>query len=322
MDLVLSEDQVALRDELRRLLAAVTPERRRAAADLPGAVDRDLWAALQDMGVFALAVSESLGGLELGMTAAAIALEELGRAAVPGPLVATAVARRHGVEGDVIGLVERATPAVVEHLDALDTLVIPAQHECAVVFDVSTTMKPAGSDRGPAARPLDPLTPVTFVPELPVGTAIGDATVAVTIRREAALLAAAQQVGLGQAALDLAVAYAGERHQFGRPIGSFQALKHLLADAAVGIDVARAAVHAAAVTLDEDGDIAGRHSVEAARLVASEAARRATTACIQVHGGIGYTWELEAHLFLKRVLVLDQLPDTPEHALEALTARL
>jgi alkylation response protein AidB-like acyl-CoA dehydrogenase len=62
--------------------------------------------------------------------------------------------------------------------------------------------------------------------------------------------------------------------------------------------------------------------VEAARLVASEAARRATTTCIQVHGGIGYTWELDAHLFLKRVLVLDQLPDTPEHALEALTARL
>ncbi len=128
---------------------------------------------------------------------------------------------------------------------------------------------------------------MTVVPELPAGTAIGDAAVAVTIRREAALLAAAQQVGLGQAALDLAVAYAGERHQFGRPIGSFQALKHLLADAAVGIEVARAAVHAAAVTLDEDGDVAGRHSVEAARLVASEAARRATTTCIQVHGGIG-----------------------------------
>jgi alkylation response protein AidB-like acyl-CoA dehydrogenase len=322
MDLVLSEDQVALRDELRRFLAAtVTPERRRAATDLPGAVDRALWAALQDMGVFALAVSESRGGLELGMTAAAIALEELGRAAVPGPLVATAVARRHGVEGDVIGLVERATPAVVEHLDALDALVIPAQHECAVVVDLITTM-PAGSDRGPVVRPLDPLTPVTVVPELPGGTAIGDATVAVTIRREAALLAAAQQVGLGQAALDLAVAYAGERHQFGRPIGSFQALKHLLADAAVGIEVARAAVHAAAVTLDEGGDIAGRHSVDAARLVASEAARRATTTCIQVHGGIGYTWELDAHLFLKRVLVLDQLPDTPEHALEALSGRL
>jgi alkylation response protein AidB-like acyl-CoA dehydrogenase len=133
---------------------------------------------------------------------------------------------------------------------------------------------------------------------------------------------AALLVGLGQRMLDLTVAYAGERHQFGRPIGSFQALKHLLADAAVGVEVARAAVHAAAVTVDEDGDIAGRHSVEAARLVASEAARRAATTCIQVHGGIGYTWELDAHLFLKRVLVLDQLPDTPEHALEALTARL
>jgi alkylation response protein AidB-like acyl-CoA dehydrogenase len=128
------------------------------------------------------------------------------------------------------------------------------------------------------------------------------------------------QVGLGQAAVDLAVEYAKGRTQFGRAIGSFQALKHLLADAAVGVEVARAAVHAGAVAVDESGDAGGGAGVHAARVVASSAARRATATCIQVHGGMGYTWELDAHLYLKRVLVLDQHPATPDDALEAIAA--
>jgi alkylation response protein AidB-like acyl-CoA dehydrogenase len=142
---------------------------------------------------------------------------------------------------------------------------------------------------------------------------VGDAS----ITRYAALLAAAQQVGLGYAAVDMATAYAKDRQQFGRPIGSFQAVKHLLADAVVGLEVARAAVDAAGVTLDEDGGGEGGEgsdgadvdrAVTSARIVASEAAATATRASIQVHGGMGYTWELPAHHFLKRVLVLDQTP--------------
>jgi len=313
MDLELSPDQIDLRDELRRFLdAEVTSERRRAAAERPGAVDRELWAALSDLGAFTVAVPESDGGVGLGWAEATIVFEELGRAAVPGPLIGTAVARVHGIGDVVVGLVERAGPALVEHAGGLDAL---------LVLDEATTTvvrAPLGGDQVP--RPLDPLTPVTIVTELPEGDPVTAA--AGTIRREAALLAAAQQVGLADAAVALAVAYAGERQQFGRPIGSFQALKHLLADAAVGVEVARAAVHAAGVTLDEGGDAGGHHSVSAARLVASDAARRATAACIQVHGGIGYTWELDAHLFLKRVLVLDQTPMTPEAAREAIAATL
>jgi alkylation response protein AidB-like acyl-CoA dehydrogenase len=125
------------------------------------------------------------------------------------------------------------------------------------------------------------------------------------------------QVGLGLAAVELGTGYAVQRRQFGRAIGSFQAVKHLLADAAVGIEVARAAVDAAAVTVDERADAADR-AVAAARVVASGGAAAAARACIQVHGGMGYTWELDAHLLLKRVLVLDQTPATVEAALEAL----
>jgi alkylation response protein AidB-like acyl-CoA dehydrogenase len=121
----------------------------------------------------------------------------------------------------------------------------------------------------------------------------------------------------------MATAYAKQRQQFGRAIGSFQAVKHLLAEAAVGLEVARAAVDAAAVTLDEallHADI--ERAVASARVVASDAARAATRACVQVHGGMGYTWELPAHLLLKRVLVLDQTPTSAEGAVDQLVAAL
>ena len=104
-------------------------------------------------------------------------------------------------------------------------------------------------------------------------------------------------------------------------------MKHLLADAQVQVEVARAAVQAAGVEIDDalagDRDLAGAfRAIDVARIVASRAADRATRACIQVHGGIGFTWELDAHLFLKRALVLDVGLGTPEAASDALAASL
>src|SRR4051812_41553224 len=125
MDFELSIDQQALRDELRRLLDVVcTSEVRRAAVDRPGAIDRDAWRALADMGVFGLCMPESDGGTGLGWADAAVVFEELGRALVPGPSVATILAAATVVgaaDGSVIvGAVDRATPLFVEHLDGLD----------------------------------------------------------------------------------------------------------------------------------------------------------------------------------------------------------
>jgi alkylation response protein AidB-like acyl-CoA dehydrogenase len=109
--------------------------------------------------------------------------------------------------------------------------------------------------------------------------------------------------------------------QFGRVIGSFQALKHLLADAQVGVEVARAAVNAAGVAADEGGEDAGR-AADAARIVASRAADRATRTCLQVHGGMGFTWDLDAHLLLKRAMVLDAAVGGPDEAIDSLAAAL
>jgi alkylation response protein AidB-like acyl-CoA dehydrogenase len=338
MDFELSDDQVALRDELRRFLAdRVTSEARRAAIDLPGAVDRDLWRELGGMGPFALTLPESAGGVGLGLAEVALVFEELGRACVPGPLIGTCLAAglagapvdlgdlpaRAAAGEATVGLVPAGAPAFVEHLDGLDALLVVGDDAVGLVDP------PAGRA---VDRPLDPLTPVTIVDTLPTGVDVAGADMAASLRRGHALLAAAFQVGLAEASVAMGTAYAGERSQFGRVIGSFQAIKHLLADAQVQTEVARAAVQAAAVEIDEATDEAAdgaaertahaHRSLDVARIVASHAADGATRACVQVHGGMGFTWELDAHLYLKRALVLDVGLATPAAAAESLAATL
>ena len=326
MDLELTTDQVALRDELRRFLTdRVDHDARWAAAPQPGGVDRDLWRSLAELGVFGICTPEADGGVGLGLAEATIVFEELGRVAFPGPTVATCCAAAcvdGAIDGTtVVGAIDpgEGTP-VVEHLDALDVLLVVHPHRIVRVAPPTGELLP---------RPLDPLTPVSATGPLPDGDAalVGDEARRFT--QKARLLTAAFQIGLAQAAVDLATGYAGERQQFGKVIGSFQAVKHLLADAAVVTDVARAGVHAAAVALDEAaGAAAGESSagrvmtVDAARAVASDAAQRATEACIQVHGGMGFTWELDAHLFLKRSLALDTTFGTAHASLDAVAAAL
>lgn len=336
MDFELTDDQVALRDELRRFLDdRMTPEARRAVIDLPGAVDRDLWRALGGMGVFALTLPEADGGVGLGLADATIVFEELGRACVPGPLLGTFFAAGLGRDGGasevadlahrsavgeaVVGLVPVGDPPFVEHLDGLDALLVLGD-------DGVTLVDPPPGGR-PADRPLDPLTPVHVLDALPSGRSVGGADHAGGLRNASGLLSAALQVGLAEAAVAMGTDYAKERTQFGKVIGSFQAIKHLLADAQVQVEVARAAVQAAGVELDDvvagNGDPARFHrALDAARIVASHAADRATRACVQVHGGMGFTWELDAHLYLKRALVLDVGIATPDDASEALAASL
>ena len=153
---------------------------------------------------------------------------------------------------------------------------------------------------------LDPLTPVSrLAAPLPHGERIGDATTAADLRLAGAALSAALELGLAEAATDLAVAYAKERHQFGRPIGAFQALKHLMADMFVRAELARSAVYAAGVTLDDPSVGSVTRAVASAKVTAGEAALGNAKTCIQVHGGMGYTWEIDAHLLLKRAYVLE-----------------
>jgi alkylation response protein AidB-like acyl-CoA dehydrogenase len=138
---------------------------------------------------------------------------------------------------------------------------------------------------------------------------------AARLRREAALLTAAQQLGSAARTVEMAVEYAGRREQFGAPIGSFQAVKHLCAQMLVRAEVARSAVYAASVT---ERDL----EVSAAKLLADEAAVRNARDCLQVHGGMGFTWEADVHLHLKRAWLRAECWRTAREAEEALAAAL
>ena len=202
-------------------------------------------------------------------------------------------------------------PLIVEHLDDLDVLLV-------VSDDGVSSLDPAALDATRLQRPMDPLTPVWSVTDLPDGPMVGGPDVADRWRQVGALLTAALQVGSAAWVTDLAVEYAKQRRQFGRPIGGFQAVKHLCADMAVRAEVARCAVQAAAVTADQPdvGDPA--IAAAGAKLLADEAAITNGRSCIQVHGGMGFTWEVPAHLAYKRSRVLATRFGTDEQLAEQL----
>jgi alkylation response protein AidB-like acyl-CoA dehydrogenase len=315
MDFELSEDEVALAEGMRRLCAGRFPlDRVRAAEGERIAIDISAWSELAEAGVFSLRLPEEDGGLGLGTAAASVVFEELGRALVPGPILATHLAAgvvQGAADGKVMvgavlrtGLGQGGTdrggtegPAIVEHLGALGALVVVSDDGLALV-------DPAALEAVPAERSLDPLTPVWRVERLPPGDQVGDADDARRWQRDASVLGGAMLVGLAAATVDLAVAYAQQREQFGKPIGSFQAVKHLCADMLVRAEVARAAVQAAAVTIDQPDVGDAERAAAGAGLLAVEAALANGKSCIQVHGGMGFTWEVPAHLYLMRARVL------------------
>jgi alkylation response protein AidB-like acyl-CoA dehydrogenase len=157
---------------------------------------------------------------------------------------------------------------------------------------------------------------------VPAGELIADAVTAERARLVGIVLTSALQLGLALRATELATAYAKEREQFGRVIGSFQAVKHLCADMLVRAEVARAAVYAAAVALDGRSDDDPARAAAVAKTMAGDAAIANGKTGIQVHGGIGYTWEVDAQRFWKRAIVLDtHFGNSDEHA-EAVAAML
>jgi alkylation response protein AidB-like acyl-CoA dehydrogenase len=322
VDFELTDDQVLLQQGIRAFCdGRFPPDAVRAIEDAGGRLDRERWQELGDTGVFSLRLPDGDGGLGLGMPEAALVFEELGRALVPGPLVATELAAR-SVPGaaaglSVVGLVDGGDQVLaIEHPDDLDALLV-LDDDGARIVDPRAIV---GVD---AERPLDALTPVRFVSgALPDGERALDRDGAARLRLEGVVLTAAMQLGIAGRTVELATGYAKQREQFGRPIGSFQAVKHIAADMLVRAEVARGAVYAAACTLDGLSNDEPVRAAAAAAVVAGEAALANAEACIQVHGGIGYTWELDVQRYWKRAAVLDTHFGNTEMWSEAVAASL
>jgi len=277
--------------------------------------DRQAWGELVEMDALRLMADEEVGGLGLGVVEATVVFEQLGQQLVPGPLLWTTLGALLIPEvtsgASVAGGTDDTghTPLFVEHAAEIDTLVVLRPDTVACI----------DRDELPDSRAtesLDPLNPVRIFDELPPGTPIGGAREARKLREVATVLSAALQLGIADAALDVAVAYALGREQFGVPIGSFQALKHMMADMYVRVGVARSATYAAAAVLDDPAIGDAARSIAAAKLLAGEAAVDNARAAIQIFGGMGFTWDMPPGFLLKRAWVLDQGFGTPtNHAL-------
>ena len=313
MHFAFTEDQVAINDAVRTMLVetcTTTDLRRLLASGEPR--DEARWATIIEMGLPGMLVPEAAGGMGLGLTDFVGIAEAAGYVGLPEPLVELAGVsipllahlRDEGFSdpGDLLGaamggnLVALGHPAnrFVADADRAIAIVLADGDALHIVERVDVSLE--RQESFDAFRRLFTVS-WTPSPETIVGSGWGQAA------ERGAVFAAAQMIGLGQRCIDLAVAYAKDRTQFGKPIGSYQAVKHLVANAQVQIEFARPVVHAAAAELPL-GTPASRARVAHAKIVAGEAADLAARTAVQVFGAMGMTWEADVHFFLKRVLAL------------------
>jgi alkylation response protein AidB-like acyl-CoA dehydrogenase len=279
------------------------------AADLPGAVrawsagdvgpGRKVWEQLANLGVTALAVPEKFDGIEAHPVDLVVALERLGRWCVPGPVTESIAVAPVLLAND-----DRCAGLASGELIA--TVALPPEVPYAVDADTAGLVLLAGdgvteAEAGERHESLDPSRRLYEV------TATGEPWQADVKRAYefGALATAAQLIGAAEALLDATVEYAKQRTQFGRVIGSYQAIKHKLADVLIAIELARPLVYGAALSLTS-------RDVSAAKVAAAEAALLAARSGLQTHGAIGFTQEHDLSLLLLRVQALRSAWGTPE----------
>jgi alkylation response protein AidB-like acyl-CoA dehydrogenase len=328
MDFAFDEQQLEFRAQLRTFF-----ERECTASDVrfafgAGAEEvsmkaRARWGHLAQMGVVGILAPESVGGLGLGMVDLVGLLEESGIAGLPEPLAETAAmvvpllaevrgddARRwlqRIVEGDAIAAIGLRGEPLVWGNGADLLLVASPEAVIACAREQGVSVDSVDASRRCATVTVDDVATSTLVegPEAAVQFK--------RLQMRGALASSAVLLGAADRLIAFARDHALERKQFGKQIGSFQAVKHLLANAFVKLEMARPVVYAAAWAVDESIDEAGI-GCSAAKATSSEAALEAARVALQIHGAMGYTWEHDLHLWMKRVwVVADSWGDASSH---------
>ncbi len=329
----LTEEQQALRETVAKLLDDLCARRERydtdVAPDVVTPTESAVWAALVESGIGLLGLPEERGGSGGNCIDQVVVAEELGAALARVPFVgaclAAAVAAATGDAALAEGLVAGRVPAVVLPGDRV--VVDAGAAECALVFTGTALVEVDGAAWGAARRPqpcVDRTRSIATV-TVPAGAGrvlLDDATaLGEEVRRRREVLLAAESTGVARWCLNTASAYARTRHQFGVPIGTFQAVKHSLADMLVRTENARSATWGGAWALAH-GWRDRALSAAMAKAVATENARAVAAAAVQIHGGIGVTWEHDLHLYLRRAKVNEQLGGTPAEHFAALAGLL
>ena len=293
MDFAFTEEQA----ELKRQARAWLSERYPLDRDWDGKQD-DRWSELAELGWLGVSVSEDEGGVGLGFLEEAILLEELGYALYPGPYLATV-----GFALAALGPEDRAAVAAgTTKWSAEVNGLTPWLGSVDKVVDMDGNAQPAQGEELVSVDPSRPLgrlersngTPLPGPRDIP--------------RARAAM--AAEAVGIAQRVLELGIEHASTRVQFGKPIGVYQAVSHQLANTYADVELARSLAYWAAWCVAEDDEQAPV-AAAAAKAFAAEAAVAACERSIQVHGGIGFTWEHPLHRFYKRALWLEGLGSRP-----------
>jgi alkylation response protein AidB-like acyl-CoA dehydrogenase len=368
VDFDFTDEQTALRGLAREVLTAESSSRevRRQMADATG-YSEPLWKQLAETGLLGITVDEAHGGLGLGTIEQALVLEEMGRAAYPGPYFATVVLAvtalvaggdRAQLDAYLPGIAEgklKATLALME--DRLTAgpegiglrarsqggeyvlsgrkRFVPFAHVADVILVAARTSESSDPshgvtifalDRGAEGVQIEPnvmidqtskvstltLENVRVGRDAVVGQVDGGWKIVEIVLRRAAVGAAAVMLGAARKCMDMSVEYAKVREQFGQPIGSFQAIKHACAEMLVEVENAHGATYYAAWALDAAAPDAGL-AASVAKAYVGEAARKVCGSAIQVHGGIGFTWEYDLHLYFKQAKFMEALYGDAEH---------
>jgi alkylation response protein AidB-like acyl-CoA dehydrogenase len=356
MNLELDDEQVALRDTVRRFLRQRAPiaTHVRELMDEPSGTTDAVWRGLAELGTTGLLVPDEHGGSGMTMVEAGVVLEELGRALHPGPWLSAAVAAPRALHrcaaaddaGDLLAGIATgrtiATVAVIAPSEPLRLDPVPdgavlsgdlhgvadaaAAHCLLVIADgdlLTVPLTGAGAALTPRAA-IDPTrkhftVTLDHVPARRLATAT-DAAVRALVD-DLIIARAADALGAAQALVDLTVDYAKARRQFGQPIGSFQAVQHLCVDMYERVELARGGVLRGLWAADHA--TADEHHLAAVRCKAFSGELAAVgDAAIQVHGGIGFTWDHDAHLYLRRLLDWSAFRGGPDHYLRELGTRL
>ncbi len=321
MHFAFDEHQLEFRAQLRAFAdKECTPAAVREAWASPSGWSRPRWSALAEMGVVGLTVPEEHGGMGLGLVDLVLLLEEAGRSGMPEPLVETTALAvpvlldAPGAQGEALRArwlssvagggvamaVGMSSMPAVPAAQGADLLLLERDGDLHAVpaAGVALTPRPVLDGARRVAQVEWEPSPATLV----VSGFEAEGVLA-GIEDRAAMGVGAVLVGVADRLLAMAAHYAQERVQFGKPIGSFQAVKHHLADALVRVEFARPVVYRAAWSLSE-GDPQARLHASMAKAMASEAATVAARTALQVHGAIGYTWEHDLHLWMKRAWAL------------------
>jgi alkylation response protein AidB-like acyl-CoA dehydrogenase len=329
MDLLPTPEQLEIAATASNLLTKELPiARLQQLRTEPSSIDHRVWSHCAELGWFGLGLPEADGGVGYGLAEEALLFGEIGRHLAPGPFLGTTLGARVAIAGGRadIAAAAMAGAAVIAMAEPRQ----PRQHGAVSGETVSGSfdvLDPVGASHIVVVTPtaaallsMEDVQPVDMLPSIDPGVRLGrvqlDAVPAEAVLAgdvlagdvfvRGSVLAAAVLVGISEAVRDMAAEFAKVRVQFGKPIGVNQAIKHRCADMAMRAEAARSLMLFAALSVDEERPDAAFQAA-AAKVVATDAGIRNAAENIQVHGGMGYTFEHQAHLYLKRAHVMDRV---------------